>query len=161
MNVSSSIRLASFCFLFLLTIHPAMARMYSSNCHAFIVRRNHIHHTGLNTSRPTEGEGMYIGCHDGSCRTTDSIFEGNYIHHTRGTSDGGNDGIEIKFGSSGNIVGAYEADHHEQNIDWRIEPGFRKTNGSSSASAFAAEWRVADQPNLKQELENAPILKAE
>jgi len=47
---------------------------------------------------------MYIGCHDGSCLTTNSLIEGNYIHHTRGTSSGGNDGIEIKFGSYGNIV---------------------------------------------------------
>jgi hypothetical protein len=78
--------------------------MNSGNCHAFIIRRNHIHQTGLNTARPTEGEGMYIGCHDGSCRTTDSLIEGNYIHHLRGTSDGGNDGIEIKAGSYGNIV---------------------------------------------------------
>lgn len=78
--------------------------MNSGNCHAFVVRRNHIHHTGLATDHVTEGEGMYIGCHNGSCRTTDSIFEGNYIHHTRGTSDGGNDGIEIKAGSYGNIV---------------------------------------------------------
>lgn len=78
--------------------------MNSGNCHAFIIRRNHIHHTGLSTSRPTEGEGMYIGCHSGSCRTTDSLIEGNYIHHLRGTSGGGNDGIEIKAGSSGNVV---------------------------------------------------------
>ena len=78
--------------------------MNSGNCHAFIIRSNHIHHTGLSKSRPTEGEGMYIGGHDGSCRTTDSIFEGNYIHHLRSTSSGGNDGIEIKFGSGNNIV---------------------------------------------------------
>src|SRR6185503_8871965 len=78
--------------------------MNSGNCQAFIIRRNHIHHTGLSTTHATEGEGMYIGCHDGSCRTTDSLFEGNYIHHLRGTSDGGNDGIEIKTGSYGNIV---------------------------------------------------------
>lgn len=78
--------------------------MNSGDCHAFVIRHNHIHHTGLNTSRPTEGEGMYIGCHNGSCRTTDSLIEGNYIHHLRGTSDGGNDGIEIKRGSFGNIV---------------------------------------------------------
>ena len=78
--------------------------MNSGNCQAFIIRRNHIHHTGLSTSRATEGEGMYIGCHTGSCRTTDSLIEGNYIHHTRSTSDGGNDGIEIKAGSYGNIV---------------------------------------------------------
>ncbi len=78
--------------------------MNSGNCHAFIIRSNHIHHTGLNTSHPTEGEGMYIGSHSGSCRTTESLIEGNYIHHLRGTSDGGNDGIEIKAGSFGNVV---------------------------------------------------------
>ena len=78
--------------------------MNSGDCDAFIIRKNHIHHTGLSKTRRTEGEGMYIGCHDGSCRTIDSLFEGNYIHHTRGTSNGGNDGIEIKFGSYGNIV---------------------------------------------------------
>ena len=39
--------------------------MNSGNCRAFIIRRNHIHHTGLNTSHTTEGEGMYIGCHTG------------------------------------------------------------------------------------------------
>jgi hypothetical protein len=32
------------------------------------------------------------------------LVEGNYIHHTRGTSDGGNDGIELKVGSFGNII---------------------------------------------------------
>jgi len=78
--------------------------MNSGDCDSFIIRRNHIHHTGLSTSRRTEGEGMYIGCHSGSCITTNSLFEGNYIHHTRGTSSGGNDGIEIKFGSYANIV---------------------------------------------------------
>ena len=78
--------------------------MNSGDCDSFIIRKNHIHHTGLSESRRTEGEGMYIGCHDGSCITTNSLFEGNYIHHLRGTSSGGNDGIEIKFGSYGNIV---------------------------------------------------------
>lgn len=47
---------------------------------------------------------MYIGGHDGSYVTTNTLVESNYIHHTRGTSIGGNDGIEIKFGSYGNIV---------------------------------------------------------
>ena len=78
--------------------------MNSGDCDAFIVRRNHIHHTGLSDAHPTEGEGMYIGCHDGGCITTGSLFEGNYIHHLRSTSGGGNDGIEIKFGSYGNTV---------------------------------------------------------
>lgn len=78
--------------------------MNSGDCEDFVIRGNHIHHTGLSTSRSTEGEGMYIGCHDGSCITTNTVVEGNYIHHLRGTSIGGNDGIEIKFGSYGNIV---------------------------------------------------------
>jgi len=89
--------------------------MNSGDCDAFIIRKNHIHHTGLSKSRHTEGEGMYIGCHDGSCRTTNSLFEGNYIHHLRGTSSGGNDGIEIKFGSYANIV--RDNVIHDTNID--------------------------------------------
>jgi hypothetical protein len=35
---------------------------------------------------------------------TNSLIENNYIHHLRGTSDGGNDGIEVKVGSYGNVV---------------------------------------------------------
>jgi len=78
--------------------------MNSGNCDAFIIRKNHIHHTGLSKKGETEGEGMYIGCHSGSCRTTNTLVEGNYIHHLRSTSNGGNDGIEIKVGSYNNIV---------------------------------------------------------
>ena len=85
------------------TLNNALT-MNSGNCDAFVIRRNHIHHTGLSKRGSTEGEGMYIGGHDGSCVTTNTLVEGNYIHHTRGTSSGGNDGIEIKFGSYGNIV---------------------------------------------------------
>ena len=47
---------------------------------------------------------MYIGVHNGSRITTNTLVEGNYIHHLRSTSNGGNDGIEIKFGSYGNTV---------------------------------------------------------
>lgn len=78
--------------------------MNSGNCDSFVIRQNHIHHTGLSTRGPTEGEGMYIGSHDGKYVTTNTMVEGNYIHNTRGTSEGGNDGIEIKFGSYGNTV---------------------------------------------------------
>ena len=85
------------------TLNNALT-MNSGDCDSFVIRRNHIHHTGLSERGSTEGEGMYIGCHDGSCITTNTLIEGNYIHHTRGTSVGGNDGIEIKFGSYGNIV---------------------------------------------------------
>lgn len=76
----------------------------SGNSDRMIIRRNHIHHTGRYTLGPTEGEGMYLGCNNDSCRVTNSVIEGNYIHHTRGTSEGGNDGIEVKDGSGGNIV---------------------------------------------------------
>jgi hypothetical protein len=85
------------------TLNNALT-MNSGDCDSFVIRRNHIHHTGLRERGSTEGEGMYIGGHDGSCITTNTLVEGNYIHHTRGTSSGGNDGIEIKFGSYGNIV---------------------------------------------------------
>ena len=78
--------------------------MNSGNCDAFIIRGNHIHHTGLRQDGPTEGEGMYLGCHDGSCITTNSLIEGNQVHHLRGTSIGGSDGIEIKYGSHGNTI---------------------------------------------------------
>ncbi|MHC4285938.1 MAG: right-handed parallel beta-helix repeat-containing protein, partial [Planctomycetota bacterium] len=78
--------------------------MNSGSCDAFVIRKNHIHHTGLSKSGHTEGEGMYIGCHSGSCRTTNTLVEGNYIHHLRSTSNGGNDGIEIKVGSYNNTI---------------------------------------------------------
>ncbi len=78
--------------------------MNSGNCDAFLIRRNHIHHTGLRENGTTEGEGMYIGCHDGGCITTNSLIEGNYIHHLRGVGSGGNDGIEVKYGSYSNTI---------------------------------------------------------
>lgn len=78
--------------------------MNSGNYDAFVIRRNHIHHTGLSISGTTEGEGMYVGCNNNTCRVTNSLIEGNYIHHLRATSDGGNDGIEVKVGSYGNII---------------------------------------------------------
>ena len=101
------------------TLNNALT-MNSGDCDAFVIRRNHIHHTGLSTRGSTEGEGMYIGGHDGSCITTNTLVEGNYIHHTRGTSIGGNDGVEIKFGSYGNIV--RDNVIHDTNID-RKYPG--------------------------------------
>lgn len=76
----------------------------SGNSDSMTIRRNHIHHTGLYNLGSTEGEGMYIGCNNNSCRVTNSLIEGNYIHHLRGTSDGGNDGIEVKVGSYGNTI---------------------------------------------------------
>ncbi len=78
--------------------------MNSGNCDAFIIRNNHIHHTGLREDGTTEGEGMYIGGHDGSCITTNSLIEGNHIHHLRGMGSGGNDGIEVKYGSYNNTI---------------------------------------------------------
>lgn len=72
----------------------------------FVIASNHIHHTGrLDRSvGTTEGEGLYVGCHDGDCVASHHVIEDNYIHDLRGTSAGGNDGIEIKLGSYGNAV---------------------------------------------------------
>jgi hypothetical protein len=75
----------------------------SGDTDSLIIRRNHIHHTGL-SGKATEGEGIYVGCHDGSCTASNHLVENNYIHHLRGTSSGGNDGIEVKYGSFGNVI---------------------------------------------------------
>jgi len=59
---------------------------------------NHIHHTN-NT-----GEGMYLGCNNAGCEVTDSLIQGNYVHHTNQPSVSQGDGIELKEGSSGNVI---------------------------------------------------------
>jgi len=70
--------------------HPA--KSHPSHRPSGAVGRNH------------RGEGMYIGCHNGSCIASNHLVDGNYIHHTRGTSSGGNDGIEVKYRSFGNTI---------------------------------------------------------
>lgn len=117
--------------------------MNSGDCDAFVIRRNHIHHTGLSNSQPAEGEGMYIGCHTGRCRTTDSLIEGNYIHHLRSTSDGGNDGIEIKYGSHGNIVRNNVI--HDTNIG-RKYPGIFVYGGGPGTNVVEANviWNAGE-----------------
>jgi hypothetical protein len=80
--------------------------MNRGNTDSFVIRRNHIHHTGLLdlAAGTTEGEGMYIGCNNNTCTASNHLIEGNYIHDLRATSAGGNDGIEVKVGSYNNIV---------------------------------------------------------
>lgn len=80
--------------------------MNSGDTREFVIRGNHIHHTGLlaRAAGRTEGEGLYVGCHDGDCIASRHLIEANYIHDLRGTSVGGNDGIEIKPGSHGIVV---------------------------------------------------------
>jgi hypothetical protein len=83
-----------------LDIHDvAVGINFRSTMHHITARRNHIHHTGIGGST---GEGMYVGCHEGDCAVSDSLIEGNWIHHTRAAEQG--DGIEIKKGSHSNIV---------------------------------------------------------
>lgn len=65
---------------------------------AFRILGNHIHDTD------GTGEGMYLGCNDNGCQFTGGLIEGNYIHHTNGPTVEQGDGIEIKEGSSDNIV---------------------------------------------------------
>lgn len=87
------------------TANNAIA-MNSGNTDAFTLRRNHIHHTGLLdlSLGTTEGEGMYVGCNNATCTATNHTIENNYIHDLRGTSGGGNDGIEVKVGSYNNLI---------------------------------------------------------
>jgi hypothetical protein len=73
---------------------------FRSNMNNVTVRRNHIYNTGRDGGT---GEGMYVGCHDGTCGVHDSVIEQNWIHDALpGTTQG--DGIEVKLGSYGNII---------------------------------------------------------
>jgi hypothetical protein len=74
---------------------------FRSSMNNIIVRKTHIHHTGIDDGSGT-GEGMYVGCNDATCVVRDSLFEGNWIHDTRNSTQG--DGIEIKLGSHSNVV---------------------------------------------------------
>ena len=60
--------------------------------------RNHLHHTD------GTGEGMYLGCNTDGCRVSNSLIAGNWIHHTNGPLVTQGDGIEVKEGSSGNVI---------------------------------------------------------
>jgi parallel beta-helix repeat protein len=79
--------------------HVDVGINFRSSMHHVTVRRNHIHDTGDDGST---GEGMYVGCNDGSCAVSESIIENNWIHDTLQASQG--DGIEIKLGSWGNVI---------------------------------------------------------
>ena len=73
---------------------------FRSSMHHVTVRRNHVHDTGADGGY--SGEGLYVGCNDGSCAVSESVIENNWIHDTLLASQG--DGIEIKLGSWGNVV---------------------------------------------------------
>ena len=59
---------------------------------------NHIHDTD------DTGEGMYLGCNNNACQVSNSVIQGNYVHHTNQNSVVQGDGIELKEGSFGNII---------------------------------------------------------
>ncbi|MDR4459450.1 MAG: right-handed parallel beta-helix repeat-containing protein [Nitrospirales bacterium] len=68
---------------------------FRSSMDSIFVRRNHIYNTS------GTAEAMYVGCNYASCGVSNSIIEQNWIHDTRGSQG---DGIEIKYGSWGNII---------------------------------------------------------
>ena len=107
----------------------------------FIIRRNHIHHTGnLDPALGgTEGEGMYIGCNRAKCIAHDHLVEGNEIHDLRANGRGGNDGIEIKYGSYGNII--------RNNVIHTIFPAFKNVK-YPCIFAYGTLERHKDRPNI-------------
>jgi len=68
---------------------------FRSSMDSIFVRRNHIYNT-----RGT-AEGIYVGCNNATCAVSNSVIEQNWIHDTAGSQG---DGIEIKYGSWGNII---------------------------------------------------------
>jgi hypothetical protein len=97
------------------------------------IRRNHIHHTN-NT-----GEGMYLGCNNAGCEVVDSLIEGNYIHHTNQPSVSQGDGIEIKEGSSGNVI--RDNVIHDTNYPCILTYA---TNGAPNVIERNAMWNCGD-----------------
>ena len=69
---------------------------FRSSMDSITVRRNHIYNTN------GTGEGMYVGCNNASCAVSNSLIEQNWVHDTGGSQG---DGIEVKYGSWGNIIG--------------------------------------------------------
>jgi len=64
---------------------------------------DHMHVTGCEIYETSgKAEGMYIGCNDGGCVVSNSVFDFNYIHDTTGGEQG--DGIELKKNSWGNTI---------------------------------------------------------
>ncbi len=79
-----------------LSIHDISVGInFRSSMHHITVRRNHIYSTN------DTGEGIYVGCNNAKCAVSNSIIEQNWIHDTRGSQG---DGIEIKYGSWGNVI---------------------------------------------------------
>jgi hypothetical protein len=76
----------------------------------FLFEGNEIYRTGLCTAQTctsgVTGEAFYVGCNNAGCVAHSHIFRGNYIHDLRalGPSGGGNDGIELKYGSYNNTI---------------------------------------------------------
>jgi hypothetical protein len=70
---------------------------FSMNCDAVQIIHNEIFDTG----HAGTGEGMYLGCNDGSCTFTNGLVALNYVHDMGGEQG---DGIEIKTGAHDNIV---------------------------------------------------------
>ncbi|MBL8924464.1 MAG: right-handed parallel beta-helix repeat-containing protein [Myxococcaceae bacterium] len=64
----------------------------------FRILRNEVHHTN------DTGEAMYLGCNSNACRFANGVIEGNWVHHTNGTSVLQGDGIELKEGSYNNVI---------------------------------------------------------
>jgi hypothetical protein len=86
-----------------LTIHDIgdvgiSCNLSPNNCDALTIRHTEIYNTGKDGGT---GEGLYLGCNDGSCSLTNSVIENNFIHDMDGTQG---DGIEIKTSSYGNVV---------------------------------------------------------
>jgi MYXO-CTERM domain-containing protein len=74
------------------------ANVTGSSYQRLRILRNHIHDTN------DTGEGMYLGCNANGCQVSESVIEGNYIHHTNGPTVVQGDGIELKEGSWGNSI---------------------------------------------------------
>ncbi len=90
--------------------HVSIGVRVATDADHVIIRNNHIHDTGHqrldqygSLAGIATGEGMYLGCHRGTCSLSDSVIENNLIHDVSPLAEQG-DGIEMKTRSHDNVI---------------------------------------------------------
>lgn len=107
-----------------------------------VLTHNVISQTGL-APGAGEGEGFYLGCHNGSCRVTGSRIAYNSFSDLNAEGEGGNEAVELKPGSGGNTI------------------AHNRVQGTSSSLAFPCFtlYGGGEQPNIVEhnQLERCPV----
>jgi len=108
------------------------------SCGVRFIRGHHVTFENCEISRTGNNA---LTMNSGDCDSF--VIRGNHIHHLRGTSGGGNDGIEFKFGSWGNTI--RDNVIHNTNIG-RQYPGIFVYGGGKGVNVVEGNviWRAGE-----------------